>query len=250
MSESTYSYGRFVWRELCTTDLEAARRFYGELAGWDLRRSDMPDMEYWLAHAGERQVAGFMSLPRVPPHWNSYVSVPDVDAAVKAATEAGGVVVHGPRDIEGVGRLATLHDPQGAVFSVFHSASGDSPTMDRPKRGEFCWEQLNAADLEGAKAFYAKVAGWQVSSFQGMDTFGVGDGPSNSVASLMAAPPGQPPHWLTFFVVDKVADANARAARLGATVLMERIEVPQVGSFSVLRDPAGAVVCPYEPLPY
>ena len=31
------SHGRFVWYELMTTDMEAAKAFYAEVVGWDPR---------------------------------------------------------------------------------------------------------------------------------------------------------------------------------------------------------------------
>lgn len=248
MSESKYTFGMFVWRELYTSDIEASKRFYGELAGWSLRKAAMPGMDYWLASVNGREIAGLFQPPGGPSHWNAYVSVPDVDASAAAATARGGAVIHGPLDIPGVGRMATIRDPQGAVVSVLKNATGDGATGAMPQAGEFCWEQLNTTDVAAAKAFYPAVVGWKVQSFNGMEVFGMHDGPSGNAASFMQAPPGQPAHWLSYLVVPRLADANARAARLGARVLMERIEVPTIGSFSVLQDNAGALVSLFEGL--
>jgi len=38
------------------------------------------------------------------------VTVADVDATSRRATELGGKVVHGPQDIPGVGRMAVIVD--------------------------------------------------------------------------------------------------------------------------------------------
>ncbi len=251
MSDKTYTHGMFVWRELITTDLEASRRFYGELLGWKIAKAaTVPGMDYWEASAGDRTVAGMfqMNNPEMPANWGSYLSVPDVDAAAKAATASGGAVLNGPMEIPNVGRMATLRDPQGAIFSVFTSARGDSPLAELPHLGEFCWEQLNTSDVAGAKAFYPAVTGWKVlNGAGGMEVFGPHEGPRGMAASYMTTPPGVPSHWLTYVLAGKLTDANARATRLGARVLMERIEVPTIGAFSVIQDNVGAYLALFEP---
>ena len=54
--------GRFVWHDLMTKDVSAAKRFYGELLGWrfdDTRRGDRP---YVLARSGETLVGGIVDI--------------------------------------------------------------------------------------------------------------------------------------------------------------------------------------------
>lgn len=59
-----------------------------------------------------------MGVPAgTPAHWVAYLSVADADAAVAAATAGGGSVLHGP-DNTPYGRMASLADPNGAVFAV------------------------------------------------------------------------------------------------------------------------------------
>jgi predicted enzyme related to lactoylglutathione lyase len=53
----------------------------------------------------------------VPPHWNTYFTVEDTEAAIEQVKAGGGANVMGPMDVE-VGRIAVVHDPWGAVFSV------------------------------------------------------------------------------------------------------------------------------------
>jgi uncharacterized protein len=54
----------------------------------------------------------------MPAGWVTYFAVADCDAAVARARELGGTVLAGPENAPGIGRWATLQDPQGAVFSV------------------------------------------------------------------------------------------------------------------------------------
>jgi len=72
-----------------------------------------------LTNAEGRQIGGAMNpaTEDVPPHWNVYFNVEDVDATVARTQELGGTVVAPAFDVPGVGRMAVLADPQGAMFN-------------------------------------------------------------------------------------------------------------------------------------
>jgi predicted enzyme related to lactoylglutathione lyase len=116
--------GAFSWNELTTPDPEAALAFYSALLGWTTQKMTMPGGDYHVVKVGETSVGGVMATPPqakaagMPPSWGSYVTVADVDATARRATELGGKVVHGPQDIPGVGRMAVIIDPQGAAINV------------------------------------------------------------------------------------------------------------------------------------
>ena len=42
------SHGRFVWYELMTTDMAAAKAFYAKVVGWGTEDASMPGMAYTL----------------------------------------------------------------------------------------------------------------------------------------------------------------------------------------------------------
>ena len=252
MSETIYTHGRFVWRELLTTDVEAAKGFYGELFGWAFNGMDMPNGgTYWIAQVGDSRVGGLMKKPDevpAPSHWAAYVSVDDVDAAVARAKALGGQSPMPPMDYPGVGRMGVIIDPKGAVSWAFKSTQGDTPMTERPKPGEFCWESLGAKDIDQAKAFYTEVYGWKASDFNGMTVFGVGEGMENQVADVMPAPPESPvSHWVSHVVVEDVAAARAKVQRLGGSVMVELIEVPNIGLISIVQDPQGAGISLFQP---
>ncbi len=162
MAEPQWSTGMFVWRELMTGDVDAARRFYGELFRWTWKGEDMgPGGMYWLASLGDEQIAGAMKKPMesMPSAWSSYVLVDDVDAAAQRGQSAGARVLKEPTDIPEVGRFAVLADPWGAVLLPFHAKARARP-LPRMGPGKFCWETLVTADPAGAIAFYRKVAGF------------------------------------------------------------------------------------------
>lgn len=121
-------HGRFYWNELMTHDAEAAKRFYGGVLGWTFEAMPMPDGTYWIAKMGDKPVGGMfpMSGPhfdRVPEHWVPYIAVDDVDARLKKAIAAGAVAMREPFEVPGVGRIAIIKDPSGAVSGWMTPAS-------------------------------------------------------------------------------------------------------------------------------
>jgi predicted enzyme related to lactoylglutathione lyase len=54
------------------------------------------------------------------------------------------------------------------------------------------------------------------------------------------APANVPPHWLPYFAVEDVDAASAKAKSLGAKILSEPMDIPDVGRFAVVADPQGA----------
>jgi hypothetical protein len=116
------THGAFSWCELMTTDPDAARSFYGRLLGWGSRAMEMPSGKYTVFQVGETSVGGMMKIaadsPSQTPAWGCYITVKDVDATCRRATELGGKVLLPAMDVPTVGRMAMIRDPQGAVFSV------------------------------------------------------------------------------------------------------------------------------------
>ena len=125
MSDEAFKqHGAVSWVELTTTDVEAAKRFYGQLFDWQMENMQIQEgmPPYTVIGAGEMKIGGIMATPPetgdAPPHWGSYVTVDDVDAVASKVAELGGKVLFGPQDIPTVGRFCMIQDPQGAVISA------------------------------------------------------------------------------------------------------------------------------------
>ncbi|MFD6879815.1 MULTISPECIES: VOC family protein [unclassified Streptomyces] len=117
-----------AWLELRTRDAFAAAIFYGEVLDWagESPTSCVPAYEHdhvVLRH-GNNTVArisgGAVDTdpdPHVRPRWHVHFQVPDLEAAVEAATTAGGSIAS-PVETSSASRWATLRDPEGALFTV------------------------------------------------------------------------------------------------------------------------------------
>ena len=123
MDDKLKKHGAISWSELLTTNVAAAKSFYGELFGWQFEDAPMENMTYTVVKANDDEVAGIMAMPEgapagMPPVWGLYVTVDNVDAAAEKATTLGAEIHLPPQDIPQVGRFCVLQDPQGAFISI------------------------------------------------------------------------------------------------------------------------------------
>ncbi|MFE5996252.1 VOC family protein [Streptomyces sp. NPDC056454] len=122
--------GSLLWAELYTPDVPAAARFFGEVFGWktDALKVEGTDYVYTTVHpagtGSELSFGGLVTMGDVPaeaargPHWMPYFAVEDVEATVAAARTLGGAEALPAMEVPGVGTMANVTDPFGAVFAV------------------------------------------------------------------------------------------------------------------------------------
>jgi hypothetical protein len=255
MTEQTTSTGTFIWNELGTKDLAAAKTFYTELFGWGCTEAPMPGDQpgvYLLFQLGEIDIGGAYALEGemfegVPPHWASYVSVDDVDATLAKAQAAGGTLTWPAMDIPGIGRMGGFTDPTGANLAVFKMGEKEERPDLGAEHGHFCWNELATNDTAKAAEFYSAVFGWTADhkgdkSPMPYTEWKVGD---KSVGGMMQLDPNWgpiPPHWAIYVSVPDCDATVAKAIELGGELKAPAMDVPEVGRFAALGDPSGAVI--------
>jgi predicted enzyme related to lactoylglutathione lyase len=115
------AHGALSWNELASPDLDASSSFYGDLFGWTIEPIEGAPTPYrTIKTAAGNYNGGIAPLmpPGTPPHWLVYFGTDDIETSVATAKEHGANVLVGPMDI-GMGTIAVLTDPQGAVFALF-----------------------------------------------------------------------------------------------------------------------------------
>ncbi len=257
----TNQHGDFIWYELMTKDADAAGNFYGKVVGWTSTKSDQPGMDYRFFSSGDGSdtkdgVGGYMAItPEMAeggarPAWVGYIAVDNVDASAASITSAGGSVLMPALDLDGVGRMAMVADPQGAPFYLMKGASDETShsfAATEPKVGHCAWNELATSDPEAAKVFYSAQFGWAKDGEMDMgpmgayeflkasgNRFGLG-------AVYQMVPEDDHSHWLFYFRVANLDDAMAAINALGGKIHMEPVPVPERADFSLIAyDPDGA----------
>ena len=127
--------------------------------------------------------------------------------------------------------------------------------MERTKNGEFNWVDLSARDFEGQSKFYEALFGWtraDVPFMEGM-TYRMFKSGEHTVAGAAQLSPdqiaqGRPSMWNIYLAADDIDATVAKAAELGATVIMPPGDVPgDVGRIAAIQDPTGAYIFFWKP---
>ncbi|HYG47966.1 MAG TPA: VOC family protein [Allosphingosinicella sp.] len=250
MADSRNPHGSFIWYELLTADPHAAAAFYGEVIGWSAASAGQPGIDYHIFSADGGRVAGHMKLPHgareagMRPGWLGYIGVDDVDAAVADIEGAGGKVHMPAMDLEGVGRMAMVADPQGVPFYVMRGESDEASPSFTPTKAGYChWNELSTPDPEGALAFYTGRFGWEKGEVMPMGEMGgyqfIHHG-GGMIGAIMTAPPGRPPGWNFAFGVRDIEEAARKIAAGGGGIRHGPVEVPGGDWVVMASDPQGA----------
>lgn len=248
---------RFIWYELLTTDADAAQRFYGDLVGWALQAGAQPGMDYRMITAadgegigGVLQLTDDMKKGGARPVWLGYLSVPDVDAAVKQIAAEGGSIQMAPMTIH-AGRIAMVTDPQGAPIYVMTPTppagqpDAQSTAFSRAAVGHCAWNELATADPKGAFSFYTRQFGFLDGGTMPMGDAGdyqfLNDGDGMIGAIMSSAAGNRPAMWTYYFRVADIDVAKTMVESGGGTVMHGPQEVPGGDHILIGRDPQGAV---------
>ena len=263
-----YIPGVPCWVDTTQPDPDAAAEFYGGLFGWDFEDVLPGDGKYLIGRIRGGDVGAISSPPegqQSPIAWNTYVWVESADETAAKVRDAGGTVLLEPFDVFDSGRMGVFADPEGAVFCIWQANQHRGSKIVN-EHGSVNFNNLSTRDVEGAKAFYGAVFGWETLDLGGsymwtlpgygdyleeltpgtrenMEAMGAPDGFIDAVAGLLVLgddQPDMPPNWGVTFGVDDADATAAKATELGGHVLHGPVDAPWV-RMAVITDPQGAI---------
>jgi predicted enzyme related to lactoylglutathione lyase len=147
-------------------------------------------------------------------------------------------------DVMDAGRMAVFAHPAAGFIGAWQAGRHTGAELVN-EPGAMNWNELQTRDVEGAKAFYSAVFGWQPDDqdFGGM-TYTVFNVAGTGIAGAMPTPSGvpeaTPAFWLTYFSVEDCDASVAKVQELGGSALGPPHEMAGVGRFAVVADPHGA----------
>ncbi len=241
--------GKMLWADLVTPDLAAAERFYGGLFGWTFQSVRAGRTNYAVAMLDGRPVAGLLekAIPPGARHqsaWLTFLAASDIDSVKRLAVSHGAKILADTKNYPMRGRQCVLSDPEGAVFALLASSSGDSPDY-LPVTGDWIWSSLHVKNAGSEAAFYQNLFGYDVFDLPSEDglehlILSSDDYARASANDWARGSARRHPHWLNFVRVENTAASTAKVLATGGRVLVQPRMDRHGGMVAVVADPAGA----------
>ena len=257
MKVTQFPPNTFSWVDLATSDATAAKEFYCNLFDWTALDLPTGESPYSMLSLGGDNVCALWEMndqmkgQGVPPHWQSYISVENVDAMAQRAAKLGGTIAMPPFDVMQAGRMAFIADPTAATVALWQKK--DHHGADRVNEpGTFCWNELMTRDAAAAEKFYTELLGWTTVHSPGplggeYIEFRNGERQAGGMLQIRPDMGGMPSHWGVYFAVADCDAALKKATALGAKAMMPPVDIEGVGRFSARAGSAGRHVqrdCP------
>lgn len=229
-------------------DLEAGKRFYGELFGWSFVDVGPEFGNYTNALLDGRKAAGLMPKRdgRMPTVWGVYFAASDVAATAARVGEAGGQVITGASPVGDLGAMMLGVDPGGAVFGAWQAGRHEGFEV-QGEPGSYVWMGLSTRAPEAVDAFYSDVFGFEgvpgdpgaTPSFLPWRVAGQEREIGCRIVLDSRAPAELPAHFTVFFLAEEMDAALRTAVRHGGKVLSEPQGTPG-GPLALVVDNQGA----------
>jgi predicted enzyme related to lactoylglutathione lyase len=241
--------GKFIWYELATVDVAKQKQFYADVFGWSFSTINKKDDQYTLIKNNGRNIAGLFSVkPRedvnIGALWIGLMSVNDPDKTTSIIKSAGGSVHTQPTRLPQRGTYALVRDPEGAIFGVLKSDSGD-PVDSQADIGDFIWMDLFASDIKSSGEFYRQLVGYSIETREphkgvkrlilhsvGMPRAGIVPLPENANRS----------GWLPYIKVNDVAATLKKVEAAGGYIMVAPDKSLLNGNLAIFADPQGGIL--------
>jgi predicted enzyme related to lactoylglutathione lyase len=207
--------------------------------------------DYNMIMVGEQAIGGAMDVSKpefggMPSCWGYYIDVENCDRTVERAKQLGATLINGPIDEPEVGRFAALKYTTGAMFSVI-TLGKHATEAPCAEPGHFLWVELMTRDVKRATAFYTELIGWKTQVMPMPEgEYTLLQNKNGNAGGIMQMPPDVPKevpaNWVGYIHVPDV-DKSAKAVDAnGGHTFFPPMDIPNVGRFTHISDPTGAVV--------
>ncbi len=124
------------------------------------------------------------------------------------------------------------------------------PTRDSAPIGAPCWIELFTSDVEKGRAFYGELFGWTSEepdeAFGGYFNFNK-DGVRIAGGMHNDGQSGTPDVWSVYLATDDIKATADETKAHGGEVVVEPLQVMELGSMAVMTDPGGATIGAWQP---
>ncbi len=228
-----------------TPDIDAARKFYHAVFGWEYDIAGPEFGGYTTARLGQRMTVGMAGnqpgAPAMPAAWGLYFATDNIEVDVAHAEKLGAKVLYPAMVVGEFGNMATCEDPTGAAFSFWQAGQHPgSQVTDEP--GSLTWFELYTPNAKQARDFYTALLSATADPMPGGLEYYVLKHGEKMLGGIMQIDPSWGkfhPQWINYFSVVNADEIVAAVIKHGGKV-MSKIDDSPFGRIAALTDPNGA----------
>ena len=218
--------GHFIWTDLSTYDMTAAKSDYATLFGWTFH----DDSTYDFATQNNQELAAVFPMPtrlaemNMPSFWMSYVHVEDVDKTVAKARNHKDVIIEiEPQAFSTDARIALVRDPSGAGFTLYQ---GPDITPSEGGYGSVAMRYHHLPNIKQIEAFYNDLLGWSFEKIEDepWPIYNIEHSDGSIVAQAEEVPDtirGKYRYWVPCFKVKSLKEMHDKLKNLGGETSAE-----------------------------
>lgn len=245
--------GRWVWAELMADNVAAEKTFYKEVFGWQFESRGTGTNAYTIVRVDGRPIAGIIYYAKPAgaessARWLPLMSVADAGRAAEHAAAFGGRIIAPAKSLAGRGEAAVLADPEGAIFGVIHSGTGDPPD-EFPSYNAWFWMELWAKNAFQMSDFYRPIGSYDVTRHEGPGDrtelrLVAGGFPRADILEILRK--DLPTIWVPYVRVKDIRKTVDSVVMAGGQVVFEPDPEIRKGKVAVFVDPLGAAIAAVE----
>ena len=241
--------GRWVWADLICDDPEQAKRFYSQVFGWHFTDAGTSDNPYYLVFQGQQPVAGIARYKKQTDseraaRWIRLLSVESVSRATQSISQAGGKVLIPEKYLPGRGELALAADPEGALFGLIHSESGD-PQEQFPEENTFFWQELWANDAMAMANFYRSFVNYTATeqkTLNDVDEIRLSVGDNLRAGIIQVKHENISSAWLPYIRVTNLKQTLNKVRSAQGDIIVAPSASIRDGKVAIIKDSQGAAL--------
>ena len=237
-------YGKIVWYNLVTPNIEESKQFYGSIFDWSFQDINLKGQKFVIIKYKSDPIGSMLELPNADASiWLASVSVGNVKDIVKKYTANGGRLLIDSFNVNGTGDQVILEGPLGEKMAYINNPASPISLIDNGPN-QWIWTELWSTNTDTSKAFYEKVWNIKTKASKVKDRpYWYFEKDSVKVAGMITNPvEGASTQWVPYVNIANIANLNKKLEALEANIMLAP-EDTDSGSIVIFQDLHGATLC-------
>lgn len=240
----TNDYGKIVWYNLVTPNIENSKQFYGSILDWTFEDNNLKGQKFTIIKHNQIPIGSMLELPKADASiWLASVSVNNTKEIIAKYTNSGGRLLIEPFNINGTGEQIIMEGPLGEKMAYINNPASPVSFIDNGPN-QWIWAELWSSNANTSKLFYEKVWNIETTASEIKDRpYWYFEKDGEKVAGMITNPvEGSNTQWVPYINIADTASLNKKLEALDINIILAPQDTGN-GSIVIFQDPFGATVC-------